>query len=275
MTDWRGKTAYHNGKKVQVGLEHAARFWPTPRANDAEKRGDFNADDPRNGLAGAVKKWPTPSVAMHKGSSEGALTRVNGKSHIMNRLDYPVELDGKNGRLNPQWVEWLMNWPLGWTSLEPMTNENWQRWKESSATYFQSNFVHEMWFDSDPSAPPQGQEPGKQRAGECGDSWPEMPQGGTHAGWDLGAGKGGAGNMQGMRPTIPTESDTPLVDLRDGVPGGMGANKRREAMEYAPRISTGVTARVDRLKALGNGQVPRVVAAAWRHLAPNAGGKAD
>ena len=34
VTDWRGKTAYHNGKKVQVGLEWAAKSWPTPRAAD-------------------------------------------------------------------------------------------------------------------------------------------------------------------------------------------------------------------------------------------------
>jgi hypothetical protein len=24
------------------------------------------------------------------------------------------------GRLNPRWVEWLMQWPIGWTSLEPL-----------------------------------------------------------------------------------------------------------------------------------------------------------
>ncbi len=25
------------------------------------------------------------------------------------------------GTLNPDWTEWLMNWPVGWTSLEPLT----------------------------------------------------------------------------------------------------------------------------------------------------------
>jgi hypothetical protein len=24
-----------------------------------------------------------------------------------------------NGRLNPQWVEWLMGWPIGHTDLKP------------------------------------------------------------------------------------------------------------------------------------------------------------
>ena len=36
------------------------------------------------------------------------------------------------------------------------------------------------------------------------------------------------------------------------------------------RVANGVAARVDRLKALGNGQVPRVAAAAWRILTANA-----
>lgn len=40
--------------------ENASSSWPTPRANDLEKRGDFNAADPRNGLPGATKAWATP-----------------------------------------------------------------------------------------------------------------------------------------------------------------------------------------------------------------------
>ena len=38
VTDWRGRTAYHNGKKVQVGLEHAAKHWTTSCADDTGHR---------------------------------------------------------------------------------------------------------------------------------------------------------------------------------------------------------------------------------------------
>ena len=24
------------------------------------------------------------------------------------------------GKLNPDWVEWLMGWPIGWTELKPL-----------------------------------------------------------------------------------------------------------------------------------------------------------
>lgn len=52
--------------------------------------------------------FPTPTAAMSKGSSNKALTRVDGRSRLRNRLDYWVERDGKNGRLNPEFVEWIM-----------------------------------------------------------------------------------------------------------------------------------------------------------------------
>jgi hypothetical protein len=32
------------------------------------------------------------------------------------------------GQLNPDWVEALMGWPQGWTSLEPLDADVWQHW---------------------------------------------------------------------------------------------------------------------------------------------------
>jgi hypothetical protein len=34
----------------------------------------------------------------------------------------------QGGQLNPDWVELLMGWPKGWTSLEPMSKEHFQQW---------------------------------------------------------------------------------------------------------------------------------------------------
>ena len=70
-----------------VKTGHPMRI-PTPRANDAEKRGNFDATNPRNGLAGFVRQIPTQSAA--------------------------------GGRLNPEWVEWLMGWPIGSTAFLPL-----------------------------------------------------------------------------------------------------------------------------------------------------------
>ena len=86
VTDWRGRTAYHNGKKVQVGLEHAARYWPTPTVNDS-------------------KNCTLPPSQVKHDNIPGALLRDGEKA---------------GGQLNPTWVEWLMGWPLGWTDLKPL-----------------------------------------------------------------------------------------------------------------------------------------------------------
>ncbi|MDT8900054.1 hypothetical protein [Anaeroselena agilis] len=50
------------------GLARTVAMWPTPRANDAEKRGDF-ANDPRNGLPAVAKYWPMSAAQDTKNST--------------------------------------------------------------------------------------------------------------------------------------------------------------------------------------------------------------
>jgi len=76
VTEWSesGKTAYHNGKKVQIGLEHAVKHWTTPCADDTGHR---TAKYAQGGTA----------LSMQAG-----------------------------GKLNPNWVGWLMGFPIGWAN---------------------------------------------------------------------------------------------------------------------------------------------------------------
>jgi len=90
VTDWRGKTAYHNGKKVQVGLESA------------------------------VKRFPTPTKRDHKGGADWNKRTRDGKKRPESDMTLPDVVEMAGGHLNPQWVEWLMGWPLGWTDLQPL-----------------------------------------------------------------------------------------------------------------------------------------------------------
>ena len=64
--------------------------------------------------------WPTPTTRDHKGGYIGGRIR-NGKIS-MDTLDVAVQwTDNQSktgGQLNPQWVEWLMGYPSGWTDLE-------------------------------------------------------------------------------------------------------------------------------------------------------------
>lgn len=105
-------------------LDHAVlakQMFPTPRANDGEKRGDFNVMNPRNGLPAAVKRWPTPLATDGK---HGGPNQKGGKGDL--RLSAAVNqqsTDQPTGQLNPTWVEWLMGWNLGWTDLKPLETD--------------------------------------------------------------------------------------------------------------------------------------------------------
>jgi hypothetical protein len=35
------------------------------------------------------------------------------------------------GALNPNWLEWLMGWPIGWTESGPLATDRFQQWRRS------------------------------------------------------------------------------------------------------------------------------------------------
>jgi len=85
----------------------------TPRANDAEKRGNIDAMNKRNGLAGFVRQIPTPSATDWKGSSKPGQRRGQ-------LTDPAIGVIQAGGLLNPEWVEWLQGWPIGSTAFSPL-----------------------------------------------------------------------------------------------------------------------------------------------------------
>jgi site-specific DNA-cytosine methylase len=92
-------------------------LWPTPtlsgnhnRAGSGPKSGD--------GLATAVRLWPTPRASEYKGTGP-----IGSKSHDhrlkRGYLDSTVQAEeGRTGWLSPEWVELLMGFPLGYTLTE-------------------------------------------------------------------------------------------------------------------------------------------------------------
>lgn len=89
-----------------------ARLWATPAARDykgANSVDHLTREGRRNHtdqLANAVKLFPTPKAQNSRGS---------GERHGDGGQSLDVEV---GGQLNPDWVEWLMGFPIGWTSLE-------------------------------------------------------------------------------------------------------------------------------------------------------------
>lgn len=77
-------------------------LWPTATT------GDHGTRYAQGGmpLGMAVRMWPTPDASPHK-------YRLQGDSQQSRSLN-----GVHGGKLNPEWVEWLMGFPIGWTDLE-------------------------------------------------------------------------------------------------------------------------------------------------------------
>ena len=94
-------------------------FLPTPRANDAQKRGNFDMNNLRNGLPAAVKRLflPTLGKSEAKGSSR---KRFLGSDHFRGaKMSEGLRTCKEDPiYLHPSFAEAVMGFPIGWTELK-------------------------------------------------------------------------------------------------------------------------------------------------------------
>ena len=112
--------------------------WATPQACDWKGSSGRSMKGEENDLPNQVKKWPTPTCqeVEHPDAEltdTGRRLSKDGKSsHSLNLAD-SVKQSAPAGQLNPTWVEWLMGWPIGWTSMEAITDLDWRDWSVDPA----------------------------------------------------------------------------------------------------------------------------------------------
>jgi hypothetical protein len=108
--------------------------WPTQTCSDAftdklkssqQQEGSMHSVN----LSQAVKMWPTPLCQDAKGKENSP-----SQQHKVNELAIAVSQSMGGGQLNPDWVEWLMNWPIGWTSMEPLNPDRFLAWLRASTS---------------------------------------------------------------------------------------------------------------------------------------------
>ncbi len=117
IVDKNGNTPEHpnqrfydkaTGRLVQKGLDQVVKMWPTPRAGNPGSR--------KPGTGGKVLaeevKWPTPTRD-YKDTGDAV---INGPVNAL--LGRVVTPSKKEGALNPDWVEWLMGFPIGWSNID-------------------------------------------------------------------------------------------------------------------------------------------------------------
>lgn len=121
-------------------------MWPTPATWGFAAEGQImglirncQSIEEAQGMAGrfasrVTTRWPTPQASEAR---QGYQDRSRGKKGSQESLSTIVQ-GGKakevGGALNPTWVEWLMGWPLGWTSMECMQGLTWAAWQRAYQT---------------------------------------------------------------------------------------------------------------------------------------------
>tara|TARA_Y100000593_G_C4233922_1_gene298471 strand:- start:342 stop:671 length:330 start_codon:yes stop_codon:yes gene_type:complete len=84
------------------------------------------------------KMFPTPTARDWKDGPGMSLTSTNPDGSVRKRDDLlPRRLFAEGctgGQLNPAWVEWLMGWPIGWTSMEPLSPDRYRAWQKAFVT---------------------------------------------------------------------------------------------------------------------------------------------
>jgi hypothetical protein len=137
-TFWPTPTTQDNNQikgkdKRGTTLGGAVRNWPTPTVFDttggsyptrfengrwkSKHSADLNSPDYGAKLKDAVMNWPTPTARDYKGGRSLDALEASGRNES-NSLPDAVNVAAQAvGSLNPDWVEWLMGVPTGWTGL--------------------------------------------------------------------------------------------------------------------------------------------------------------
>ena len=114
----------------QTTEENGYGFWPTPQSTEARQGLQIRREGKKGtqqSLSTMVRFYPTPNVS-------DARMCNNKNNHDLIR-GYLRSEAGHGGQLNPNWVEWLMGWPVGWTDLKPLAMDKFQSWLKQFGDY--------------------------------------------------------------------------------------------------------------------------------------------
>jgi hypothetical protein len=294
--DWKDTGATQgNRKSPNLGTMVHQRTWPTPQAHKTTESGEIvNADGtPWDGLSKPHSKTTgRPITTALADAVKFATPQARDfRTGQQSRWDNPERTRNLNdqigGQLNPTWVEKLMGWPQKWTEAKPMIDFQFISWimgfcecentrtKEVMRVLRNSNGAENFQRKV-------GRPIGIQEA-EILLSLMFQHEIGSDEAWLLMEGaEAPQGEVRGVRihagvassPHRPGHQEQPAGEYSNAMQtlprllayDGEAAWKDQSWENAVPRVATGVAARVDRLKAIGNGQVPQAAALAWRSL---------
>lgn len=98
------------------------RYWPTPTSRDGKGANSMEHLATGNHvaqLANAVKLFPTPTTGAGLCGGTGNYQQLQAleASGQITPEERRSMTAGNGGQLNPDWVEWLMGYPIGWSEV--------------------------------------------------------------------------------------------------------------------------------------------------------------
>ena len=264
--------------------ENESGLWPTPNQRDWKDTGATQGNRKSPNLGTMAARYPTPRAedSQCAGEHRGKDDTLYGI--ICKPKDGSVDA---GGQLNPTWVEKLMGWPQNWTEVKPMIDFQFISWnmgfcecentrtKEVMRVLRNSNGAQN--FQRKAGRPLGIQEAEVllsimfQHQIGSDEAWllmegAEAPQGEVR-GVRIQAGAASSPRRSGHQKQPTGEHPDSMQKLpRFLAYDGKAAWKDQSWENAVPRVATGVKNRVDRLRCIGNGQVPAVAQLAWRIL---------
>lgn len=108
---------------VKFNVKTNGRMWPTPTSSMVTEADFIQAKfhSSKRPTYQEAKNVPTPTA-------QDAKNNGGASQHHRNAKTLNAEVGGS---LNPEWVEYfLMGWPRNWSSLEPLTQADFQEWMD-------------------------------------------------------------------------------------------------------------------------------------------------
>lgn len=294
------ESSHHPKRFPNLETVVGRRMWPTPRVG-VEK--GYETVKARKGHRAAIQHnlltavqhsqmFPTPSARDWKDTPNMSKTGTNPDGSIRDRTDqlrraiYAQE-ENNGGTLNPTWVEKLMGWPAQWTNLNPIIDLEHISWIMGfcECEEIRAKEVLRMLRKTDQAKAFQ-QKTGRpinlqeaqvllsimcEHQVSSDQAWilmesEEAPKKQVRV-MRVGSKTSRASHRSDHKQQPPREHSDALQTLpRFLAHHGQEAWEKGSWEDAIPRVTHHKASRVDRLKAIGNGQVPAVAALAWEIL---------
>ena len=90
------------------------------------------------GLARIVH-YPTPQASDNRDRGNLSTPAIQRRMEKGKQINLSMSVSTESGRLNPEWVEWLMGWPIGATALSPLGTARFQEWFQQHGESLEEN----------------------------------------------------------------------------------------------------------------------------------------